>query len=103
MAVALFLQDHPIEALINYHSAALGIFPAGDPPGPRSASLAQAIDEVSPYPYPAIDTGCVFSGTLVDWAANLGIAAVDLELSNHTDTDFDINLRVLAELLGWQP
>lgn len=103
MAVTHFLIEHLVEALINYHSAALGIFPAGDPPDPRSASLAQAIDDVSPYPYPPYDTGCVFSGTLVDWAANLGIAAVDLELSNHTDTDFDINLRVLSVLLSWQP
>lgn len=103
MAASLFLIEHPVEALINYHSAALGIFPAGDPPDLRSANLAQAIDDVSPYPYPPYDTGCVFSGTLVDWAASLGIAAVDLELSNHTDTDFDINLRVLAVLLSWQP
>jgi hypothetical protein len=103
MAVTLFLMDHPVEALINYHSAALGIFPAGDPTEPRSASLAQKISEVSPYPYPAVDTGCIFSGTLVDWAAGLGVAAVDLELSNHTDTDLEINLRILSVLLSWQP
>ena len=102
-AVMLFLQEHPVEALIDYHSAALGIFPAGDPPDPRSVSLAQAIEDVTPYSYPPIDTGCEFSGTLVDWAASLGAAAVDLELSNHTDTDFDINLRVLDVLLNWQP
>ena len=28
-ALANFLSEHRIDALINYHSAALGIFPAG--------------------------------------------------------------------------
>ena len=98
-----FLIAHPVDALVNYHSAALGIFPAGDPPDPHSASLAQAIDDVSPYLYPPIDTGCTFTGTMVDWVAEMGGAAVDLELLDHEHTDFEINLRVLAVLLSWAP
>jgi hypothetical protein len=31
----------------------------------------------------------------------LGVAAVDMELTNHHDTDYDINLRVLDVLLNW--
>jgi len=96
-----FIKTHNIDALISYHSAALGIFPAGIPPEPRSVRLAEAVAEVSPYPYPPIDTGCLFTGNMVDWASTHGIAALDIELSDHTHTDFDINLQILDVFLNW--
>jgi hypothetical protein len=91
-----------VEVLISYHSAALGVFPSGDPPDPASARLAEAIAAISDYRYPPADTGCEFSGTLPDWALKHGITAVDLELSNHTNTDFQVNLRILLLLLTWE-
>ncbi|MBV6394560.1 MAG: hypothetical protein HFACDABA_00126 [Anaerolineales bacterium] len=100
-AVMRFLSAHKVEALISYHSAALGIFPGGEPWDEDSIRFAEAIAAVSGYPWPPIDTGCVYSGTLADYAVALGIAAVDMELTNHRDTDFDINLRVLETLLTW--
>ncbi len=101
-ALANFLHEHRIDALINYHSAALGIFPAGNPYDPTSIRLAEAVAAVTDYPYPPIDTGCIYNATLVDWAVKLGIAGIDLELTNHTHTDFEINLRVLDVFLNWQ-
>lgn len=100
-AVMRFLSAHNVDALISYHSAALGIFPGGEPWDADSIRFAEAIAEVSAYPWPPIDTGCIYSGTLADYAVALGIAAVDMELTNHRDTDFDINLRVLEVLLNW--
>jgi hypothetical protein len=100
-ALVSFIKTHPIDSLISYHSAALGIFPAGIPPEPRSIKLAEAVAEVSPYPYPPIDTGCMFTGNMVDWASTRGIAALDIELSDHKHTDFDINLRILDVFLNW--
>ena len=100
-AVMRFLSSHNIDALISYHSAALGIFPGGEPWDDDSMRLAESIAEVSSYPYPPIDTGCVYSGTLADYAVAIGIAAVDMELTNHHDTDFDINLQVMEVLLNW--
>ena len=50
----------------------------------------------------AIDTGCVYTGGFVDWAAKLGIAALDLELTDHTHTDFEMNLRVLNIFMSWR-
>jgi protein MpaA len=89
-------------ALISYHSAALGIFPGGKPDFAPSISLAEAVAEVSSYPYPPVDTGCAYTGNLTDWASNTrGIAAIDIELTNHRDTDFDENLRVLQAFLAW--
>jgi hypothetical protein len=80
----------------------LGIFPGGIPPDPWSESLAKAVSAVSPYPYPPIDTGCQFTGNMVDWASSQGIAALDIELLDHSHSDFEINLRVLEVFLNWR-
>lgn len=98
-----FIQAQNIEALISYHSAALGIFPGGQPPDPASISLAEAVASASDYPYPPIDTGCKFSGQLIDWASDQGVAAIDIELTDHVHTDFDQNILILFNFLQWQP
>jgi hypothetical protein len=102
-AVIGFINAHDIDALINYHSAALGIFAGGQPATAKSLSLAEEIASVSDYPYPPIDTGCLFTGQLIDWAAERGIAALDIELTNHRDTDFKQNLVILDRFLSWKP
>ncbi len=56
------------------------------------------------YPWPPINTGCDYTGNLTDWAANTrGIPSIDIELTNHRDTDFEMNLRVLQVFLNWKP
>ena len=102
-ALISFIEAHNVDALINYHSAALGIFAGGKPATARSLDLAEEIASISTYPYPPIDTGCQFSGQLIDWAAKKGIAAVDIELTNHQDIDFKQNLLILNKFLSWDP
>lgn len=106
-----FISFHNIDALISYpgegslrgyHSAALGVFPGGRPPDPASISLAEAASAVSRYEYPPINTGCDITGNLTDWASAQGIAAIDIELTNHRDTDFEQNLAVLRTFLNWK-
>ena len=101
IALMGFVQSHNFDALISYHSAALGIFAGGRPPDPESVRLAEAVAAVSDYPYPPIKTGCEYTGQLADWASQLGIAALDIELTNHEDTDFEQNLKILFVFLGW--
>lgn len=101
LALMMFIQYHNIDALISYHSAALGIFAGGYDYGP-SVRLAEAVAEVSTYPWPPIDTGCEITGDLTDWAAAQRIAAIDIELSDHTHTDFDQNLDILRVFLNWR-
>ena len=101
-ALAAFIQSHPINAIINYHSAALGIFPGGVPPAANSVHLAEAVAAVSTYPYPPVDIGCLYTGGFVDWAADMGIAALDVELTDHTHTDYEMNLEVLRVLMDWK-
>lgn len=102
-AVRDFIQAHKISALINYHSAALGLFAGGRPPETESIRLAKSIAAVTNYAYPPENTGCKYTGQFTDWLAMNGTAAVDLELANHTDTDFNENLKVLNVLMKWEP
>jgi protein MpaA len=99
-----FINTHKIIALVSYHSAALGVFPGGVPWEEPSKQLAKALAKETRYPYPPIDTGCVYTGTLADWAVENGVgAAVDMELRNHRDSDFEANLKALKVLLNFQP
>ena len=101
-AIMNFIASHRIRALISYHSAALGVFPGGDPWEPASERLASALADATGYPYPPIDIGCHYTGTLADWAVENGVqAAVDMELSNHQDAEFQKNLRAVEALLGF--
>lgn len=100
-AVMNFLSTRRVVALISYHSAALGVFPGGEPWEEESIELAKALSRVTRYPFPPIDTGCYYTGTLADYAVSLGAAAVDMELRNHRDTDFSQNLKALKVLLEW--
>lgn len=101
-ALVKFIGTHKIEALISYHSAALGVFPGGTPWDEDSIRLAKALADITPYDYPPHDTGCLYTGTLADFGVEMGAAAVDMELSNHRDTDFEINLQVLLMFMNWE-
>ena len=70
---------------------------------PGAKRLAKALAKATNYPYPPIDIGCRYTGTLADWAVEKGVgAAVDMELSNHRDAEFSRNLRALETLLKFQ-
>jgi protein MpaA len=102
--VMSFVASHDIISLISYHSAALGVFPGGVPWERESIRLARTLAKATGYPYPPLDTGCEYTGTLADWAVENGVgAAVDMELANHRDTDFDKNLKALKALLNFIP
>lgn len=102
--VMSFIASHDIQAVISYHSAALGVFPGGVPWEADSIRLAKALAKATGYPYPPLDTGCEYTGTLADWAVENGVgAAVDMELANHRDTDFNKNLNALKAFLNFVP
>lgn len=98
-----FLFAHQIDGIISYHSAAAEIYAGGVPVESKSEHLAKTIAAASGYRYPPRTTLCEFTGQFIDWAADHGIAAVDVELSNHVDLDWEINLNVLNAFLAWKP
>jgi len=102
--VVSFVESREITALISYHSAALGVFPGGVPWTEESKRLAKSLAKATGYSYPPIDTGCVYTGTLADWAVENGVgAAVDMELRDHKNTDFSENLKALKVFLSFIP
>jgi hypothetical protein len=101
-ALADFILEMKIDALISYHSAGQGIYAGGQPVNPNSVRLAQWLSEASGYLYPPIDAGCVYTGQLIDWAVQQGIAAVDIELPNKWETQLDINFQVMEAFLEWE-
>jgi hypothetical protein len=103
IALMSFILNQSIHAVVSYHSAAPGIYPSESTYIDASKHLAQVLADASGYPYPAIDMGCKMTGTLVDWLSSIGIAAVDMELSDHWNTDFEPNLNVVSALLAWRP
>jgi len=99
-----FIVAHKIIAMISYHSAALGVFPGGVPWEAPSKRLAKALAKATGYSYPPVDTGCVYTGTLADWAVENGVgASVDMELRDHKNPDFKENLKALQVLLNFTP
>ena len=61
-ALAAFIQSHHFDALINYHSAALGIFAGGLPPDDYSIRLAKAVAAVSHLSLPTHQRGVCLHG-----------------------------------------
>src|SRR5919108_1459044 len=103
-SVISFIRSHKLEAMISYHSAALGVFPGGVPWEAPSKQLAKALSKATGYPYPPVDTGCEYTGTLADWAVENGVgASVDMELKDHKNTDFKENLKALQVFMNFQP
>ena len=102
--VMSFIKAHKITAMISYHSAALVIFPGGVPWTEESKRLSKGLAKATGYPYPPIDTGCLYTGTLADWAVENGVgASVDMELRDHKNSDFAENLRALQTLVTFFP
>jgi predicted deacylase len=101
-AMMNFLKTHKIKNLISYHSAALGVFPGGEPWEENSYRFAEALGKATGYPFPPVDLGCVFTGTLADYAVEMGATSVDMELASHTRTDFKLNLKALRILQTWE-
>jgi hypothetical protein len=104
IALRDFLLNNRVDALISYHSAMSNIFAGGTPTtDPASDSLARTLSAVSFYLYPPVnDPGCQYTGQMADWAAGNSIAAVDIELTDHSSSDILINRKVLQAFLAWK-
>ena len=105
IALMAFVLENPVTAVISYHSAAPGFYPAGEPRDPDSIALSQYLSRATgyEYPYPAYNTGCFMTGSLVDWTLATGAPGADVELSTHWDTEFNLNLNLVLALTRWEP
>ena len=97
-----FLADPPADTVVLLHSAASGVYAgACDARHPLSDQLAQIYADASGYPFHESFTGYSVTGSSTDWLVSEGIAAFEVELSNHRDTDWEQNLEGVLALLGY--
>jgi hypothetical protein len=97
------ITGHGFSGMIVVHSMGKIVYPAGQPYEPLSTRMAEALTAVSWYTIPAFGSGgCEYTGQLSDWAASRDLPTVDLELSNHIDTDYDEFIKVMDAFLAWR-
>lgn len=100
---AFILQLRP-EAVVFYHSAADGVF-AGDCPGRGGAWTSSVLEatyaRAAGYSYGAAFSAYPVTGTAPNWVDGLGIPSVDVELSSHSDPQFERNLRAVLAVQCW--
>ena len=101
-ALASLVGETRPAAAVFYHSAANGVY-MGDcrPGGGISGGLAAVLGEAAGYPYGEPFTSYKVSGTAPNWLDGQGIPAVDLELTNTRDTEFERNLRGVMAVQRW--
>jgi hypothetical protein len=88
------------EVAIFYHSMAGAIFVTSCADHPASAELARCLSEATGYPFR--EEGWVsypVTGAMVDYLAEHGVAAVEVELTTKVDTEFDRNLTGLRAVM----
>lgn len=97
-----FLTD--MHAAVFWHSSQPGVY-FGECDAPSLASEALAAIYAEAAEYPVFDEFVDYSvtGAASNWLASQGIPAIDVELSNHSDTDWKRNLAgVLAVIESYR-
>jgi hypothetical protein len=95
------ILDRGVEAAIFYHSAMARIFHGMETTKSATYELAVAVSRATGYPVAASVAGQITTGDAVDWMSAQGLAGIEVELTNHRDTEWARNLRGLKAFLGW--
>jgi hypothetical protein len=97
-----FILSHHIQAAIFYHSAMSEIYPGAGKDTSKTVELALLMAEYTGYRYtPEGIPGQITTGDAINWLTTQGITAVEIELSTHTDLDWEPNLDALLAFLNW--
>jgi predicted deacylase len=94
-----FLED--AEVAVFYHSMGGQIFVTSCADHPSSSELARRLSEATGYPF-AEDGWASYpvTGAMVDYLSAQGVAAVELELTNKRDTEYERNLAGVSAAMG---
>jgi murein DD-endopeptidase MepM/ murein hydrolase activator NlpD len=98
-ALQAFLDDAHVA--IFYHSAAGAIFPGGCLANEPSLELTHVLAEATSYEVPEGGwLGYPVTGGIADYLASEGVAAAEVELTNHADLELDRNLAGVRAVLA---
>jgi len=92
-AVRDYINTNKPSAAVVFYAAAGGVYSSrcNDPVTQASTNLMNTYAEASGYPAEGEFTAYDVSGDMVNWMAKQDIPAVSVLLSNHTDTEWEIN------------
>ena len=97
-----FILNHNIQAVIFYHSAMSEVYPGAGKNTSKTVELALLMAEHTGYRYaPEGIPGQITTGDAINWLTMQGITAVEVELSTHTELDWEQNLDALLAFLNW--
>lgn len=101
-ALADFIQERGIQALVVYDVLAEGIALGGKSQAQAVADLARSLAETISQPYPPPAPRCQRTGALIDWAAaNGALAAITINIGSE-EPDLQAHLKALGVLLSWE-
>lgn len=97
-----FIEGQQLDAVIFYHSAFTAVFQGAVITKSKTAELAQVMAQATGYRYlPEGVLGQITTGDAIDYLADHGITAIEVELSSHQTLDWERNLRGLNAFLNW--
>lgn len=103
IALRDFIIKRELGAVVFYHSAFAAVFSGAGITTSRTVELARLLAEATGYRYaPEGVPGQITTGNAIDWLTASGITAVEVELTNHFDLDWEQNLRGLRAFLNWK-
>jgi hypothetical protein len=97
------ILDRGVEAALVYHSRWSKIFSAADTTRSATIELAEMMSEVTGYPHaPEGVPGQITTGDAIDWMSTQGITAIEVELTNHDDPEWERNIKGIIAFLNWK-
>ncbi len=98
-----FIFERDVELAIFYHSAMAKVFSGAVRENCATFELAEMMSDVTGYPHaPEGVPGQITTGDAIDYLSKVGITAVEIELTNHQDIDWDRNWRGVQAFLDWE-
>jgi hypothetical protein len=102
IALRDFILEREMNAVVFYHSAFAAVFSGAGVTASHTVELARTLAEATGYRYaPEGVPGQITTGDAIDWLTVNGITAVEVELTNHHDLDWEQNQRGLQAFLKW--
>jgi hypothetical protein len=102
-AIRAYVAMHEIAAAIVYYSAAGEVFPAqcgNSPVLPATTAMLTAYADASGYTAKEEFDYYAVTGDMTNWLAKEGVPTISVLLTNHSDSEFQENLRGITAALG---
>jgi hypothetical protein len=95
--------ERGVETALVYHSGLARIFSAANTTKTATIELAEMMSEVTGYPHaPEGVPGQITTGDAIDWMSTQGITAIEVELTNHNDPEWERNIKGVTAFLNWR-